>query len=1002
MIGQEVPSNDRIIIKVLHDACYEAYVPLVERLIALGVDINMSIKDGDFYDYNFYGSALHAATTAGQKEIARLLISVGADVRAKKMQYKIKKVKEITPVAAALLWKRSEPKKVHETCELLIEAGADEEDGNALLEHCVREDDAEIVRRLLDFGVQLPQLSFEEISQYDTHVPNISIEVVRLLVEHGATTTDPAALQKQAASRGDVSLLQYLVKVYGKHIAQTDVGVIAYDIIHSKIADSLDMLRYLICDYKFDVNIIFGGVSEHGKPNSEGTNFLRIACRELNLHAVRLLLELGVDVNCPGLEETALDLVRKMTPSQRDGYIFILPIIRLLVLGTIQAFDILSVVASNANRTTTNPDENTLEEVRTSVAGYLPSNTPAEVESKPMGTKSSSRNHEPDHLPHRHPPPNLIPLDSSMYLPLFGWKPLRLLRIEPSATSDGALETTFVNTTLADSEDFEVLSFIPSEVEASAHICINGQRCSVAPELSLLLRRFRDRHKPRILWIDVLCINYYDIEEKTCQVSILKDIYAAATRILVYLGAEADDSHLLYERIADWIPWVEKVKTGKASATIFETDANPRWEDAQLKEHLKNAYSKILQRPWFFHPWTLLQLLSCKNAVAICGDDEQDLFMLCDVARERGTRKIQPAHPCAWTPPRAVQNHLDSMHSIVDRPEFRFIDALRSSENVEAHDPRDTIFSVASLFERPLINVDYRLSVQDVYYKLTESIIEREANLKIVNIAFGERRTERKYTAGLPSWVPDYRALAQFNDGDTLRLDTWSPPYRIDPDTRFEGNEMVTRGLRLDKIKVLTHLPSPGICLYNEVFTEVLYEWETLAASLKNKSFSLTIPDAFLALLSRISRSNDTIERYAPEFSTWYRLHGTGPLLSAFPSYFAELEAIRKWVGPLKPGQRPYGPDNEENAERAFSQGIKRMCSGERLFTTENGTLGMARGKDVKNGDEIVWLAGGSQAFIMRETEGRWRLVGDCSLYGLDIVPLWEKRKRELVEFRIV
>lgn len=38
------------------------------------------------------------------------------------------------------------------------------------------------------------------------------------------------------------------------------------------------------------------------------------------------------------------------------------------------------------------------------------------------------------------------------------------------------------------------------------------------------------------MWIDALCINQLDNEERACQVSMMAQIYAGAEQVLAYLG----------------------------------------------------------------------------------------------------------------------------------------------------------------------------------------------------------------------------------------------------------------------------------------------------------------------------------------------------------------------------------------------------------------------------------------------------------------------------------
>jgi hypothetical protein len=59
---------------------------------------------------------------------------------------------------------------------------------------------------------------------------------------------------------------------------------------------------------------------------------------------------------------------------------------------------------------------------------------------------------------------------------------------------------------------------------------------TVTPNLGAVLQRLRGRFRRRTVWIDALYINQNDLEERTQQVSFMKDIYERAKHVVVWLG----------------------------------------------------------------------------------------------------------------------------------------------------------------------------------------------------------------------------------------------------------------------------------------------------------------------------------------------------------------------------------------------------------------------------------------------------------------------------------
>ena len=73
-----------------------------------------------------------------------------------------------------------------------------------------------------------------------------------------------------------------------------------------------------------------------------------------------------------------------------------------------------------------------------------------------------------------------------------------------------------------------------------------------------VLRRLRLPNAPRILWIDALCINQLDIDERNQQVQIMGQIYQTAERVLIWLGPATADSDIALDFLSSFEPIVGK------------------------------------------------------------------------------------------------------------------------------------------------------------------------------------------------------------------------------------------------------------------------------------------------------------------------------------------------------------------------------------------------------------------------------------------------------------
>ncbi|KAF9475909.1 HET-domain-containing protein [Pholiota conissans] len=81
-------------------------------------------------------------------------------------------------------------------------------------------------------------------------------------------------------------------------------------------------------------------------------------------------------------------------------------------------------------------------------------------------------------------------------------------------------------------------------------IILDGQRVPVTANLEAALRYLRSPETPLFLWVDAICINQADPEEKQHQVGRMGRIYSQAKQTIVWLGPEADGSNRAMDFIA--------------------------------------------------------------------------------------------------------------------------------------------------------------------------------------------------------------------------------------------------------------------------------------------------------------------------------------------------------------------------------------------------------------------------------------------------------------------
>ncbi|KAH6674395.1 heterokaryon incompatibility protein-domain-containing protein, partial [Halenospora varia] len=73
---------------------------------------------------------------------------------------------------------------------------------------------------------------------------------------------------------------------------------------------------------------------------------------------------------------------------------------------------------------------------------------------------------------------------------------------------------------------------------------IDGSLFSAFENLEAALRRLRLSGKQRTIWIDAVCINQNDIQERQDQVSLMRQIYEQAEQVVIWLGENRSSGRL--------------------------------------------------------------------------------------------------------------------------------------------------------------------------------------------------------------------------------------------------------------------------------------------------------------------------------------------------------------------------------------------------------------------------------------------------------------------------
>jgi len=135
-------------------------------------------------------------------------------------------------------------------------------------------------------------------------------------------------------------------------------------------------------------------------------------------------------------------------------------------------------------------------------------------------------------------------MDAFKYSPLNAEKnEIRVLRLDPPSSSTSAISAHLEHIPLDALADYTALSYTWGDNKKSETLILNGSAFAITKNLAEALRVLRNLGKHiHYLWIDAICINQDDPQEKSHEVLRMFDIYLHADRVIIWLGEATEES----------------------------------------------------------------------------------------------------------------------------------------------------------------------------------------------------------------------------------------------------------------------------------------------------------------------------------------------------------------------------------------------------------------------------------------------------------------------------
>lgn len=131
--------------------------------------------------------------------------------------------------------------------------------------------------------------------------------------------------------------------------------------------------------------------------------------------------------------------------------------------------------------------------------------------------------------------------------PLYSYMPLstqsdctRFVQIEPAQSDNEPISCSLVQIAFGDRPKFDALSYMWGDCEGKKWhtILLHGIEYRVGENLWDALHHLRRECQGKLFWIDAICIDQDNLDERNLQVSMMNQIYFRAQTVIVWLGSK--------------------------------------------------------------------------------------------------------------------------------------------------------------------------------------------------------------------------------------------------------------------------------------------------------------------------------------------------------------------------------------------------------------------------------------------------------------------------------
>ena len=520
-------------------------------------------------------------------------------------------------------------------------------------------------------------------------------------------------------------------------------------------------------------------------------------------------------------------------------------------------------------------------------------------------------------------------------------------------------------------------------------ITLNHEYFEVQQNLHDALRHLGHRVRKRscLFWVDTICINQGDVDERSAQVKIMKDIYQRADTVFPWLGLPFDDeeTRLAVELMREFYLYLskglEKHNIIEVIATVNKNHAGFPTDRTSQVWVAWDGIARMFNQAYWRRTWVHQEVTIPNHVLFFCGEHSFDGILLSATMSFGETFTRYPDFHVTFKeaagPFSGVAYLWCARIARKKRRSQRLIHLVYWSSKTTCTDPRDKIYAPlghAVDIAPNQIFVDYRKSLVDICIDFARYALFYPGlwGLEFLGLIFtpaedaSHKDLSMTFDPRMPSWLPDWRSpviVGTLASSEKAMVDGL-PFYDPCPGTQVEGHifgeELELKG-----------------CLAGDLHIATLTTiWDDAEAS-------LLIPRTWLNALLAANRARDGLDRAICRSLVGDRHRALHSIDHNDFTLVWERGGMVDWTL-MDAELDQLDQISSENWGHVYSD-MMVLCYGRRMAQFTDGRVAILPAA-ARTDDQVVAFHGGKCLYLIRPISDRrdaYSSIGECYVDGL-------------------